>query len=57
MARDRGTVKLFDRGFDSLDELKARCHAETGHAPPAQPQFNSRTLKHEKSALKKSVAT
>jgi N-methylhydantoinase B len=40
MARERGAVKLFDRGFESLDELKGRCEAETGLPPPAQPQFS-----------------
>ena len=40
MARERGAVKLFDRGFESIDELKGRCEAETGLPPPAQPQFS-----------------
>jgi len=39
MSDERGPVKLFDRGFENLDELKARCRAETGLEPPAQPQF------------------
>ena len=39
MAAKRGPKKIFDRGFDSIDELKARCKAETGLEPPAQPQF------------------
>ncbi|MFO0450644.1 MAG: hydantoinase B/oxoprolinase family protein, partial [Pseudomonadota bacterium] len=39
MAKERGPVKLFDRGFESIDELKARCQAETGFAPPVQPKF------------------
>ncbi len=30
MASERGAKKLFDRGFESIDELKARCKAETG---------------------------
>jgi N-methylhydantoinase B len=38
----RKQVKLFDRGFDSIDELKARCLAETGLEPPRQPQFSGR---------------
>jgi N-methylhydantoinase B len=41
MARERGPVKLFDRGFDSIDALKARCKAETSLEPPAQPQFTT----------------
>jgi N-methylhydantoinase B len=39
LAAQRGEKKLFDRGFDSIEELKARCKAETGLEPPAQPQF------------------
>jgi N-methylhydantoinase B len=39
MATERGAKKLFDRGFESIDELKARCKAETGLEPPKQPQF------------------
>ena len=39
LARERGPVALFDRGFTSIDELKSRCLAETGHAAPSQPQF------------------
>ena len=39
MAKARGDTKLFDFGFDSIEELKARCEAETGLLPPAQPQF------------------
>jgi hypothetical protein len=38
-------VKLFDRGFDSIDELKSRCLAETGLAPPEQPKFTKWALK------------
>ena len=36
---ERGPAKLFDRGFDSIEELKARCKSETGLPPPATPQF------------------
>jgi N-methylhydantoinase B len=39
MSKERGAVQLFDRGFKSIEELKSRCLAETGHAPPAAPQF------------------
>ena len=39
MATERGAVKLFDRGFDSIEELKARCKEETGLEAPRQPQF------------------
>ena len=40
----RSAIKLFDRGFDSIDELKARCLAETGLAPPVQPRFSKWAL-------------
>jgi len=39
MTDTRGEKKLFDRGFESIAELKARCLAETGLPPPMQPQF------------------
>jgi N-methylhydantoinase B len=39
MAKERGSVQLFDRGFKSITELKERCLAETGIAPPGQPRF------------------
>jgi len=29
----------FNRGFSSIDELKSRCEAETGFAPPREPVF------------------
>ena len=45
MAKQRGGVKLFDRGFDSIEELKARCLAETGLAPPQSPKFTKWALK------------
>jgi N-methylhydantoinase B len=41
----RGPVALFDRGFTSIEELKARCLAETGLAPPTQPTFGRRARK------------
>ena len=39
LASERKTIKLFDRGFDSIEELKARCLQETGLPPPRQPAF------------------
>ena len=36
---ERGEVKLFDRGFDTIEELKTRCFEETGINPPKQPTF------------------
>jgi N-methylhydantoinase B len=45
MAKQRGAVKLFDRGFKSIEELKSRCLAETGLAPPEAPRFTKWALK------------
>ena len=45
MAAVRGPTQLFDRGFKSIDELKARCLSETGLQPPQQPTFSTWTLK------------
>jgi len=39
IAKERGPVQLFDRGFKSIAELKERCLEETGLAPPGQPRF------------------
>jgi general L-amino acid transport system permease protein len=36
---------LFDRGFESIEELKGRCKADTGLEPPQQPRFSDRALK------------
>ncbi|MCC5867198.1 MAG: hydantoinase B/oxoprolinase family protein [Gammaproteobacteria bacterium] len=38
MAKERGKTKLFDYG-GTIEELKARCKAETGLEPPAAPEF------------------
>ena len=35
-SKERG---LFNRGFTSIEELKSRCHAETGFEPPKAPSF------------------
>jgi N-methylhydantoinase B len=45
LAKQRGEVKLFDRGFESLEELKRRCLSETGLEPPVAPQFTKWALK------------
>ncbi len=45
MAKERGAVKLFDRGFESIEELKSRCVEETGLLPPEQPKFTKWALK------------
>jgi N-methylhydantoinase B len=39
MAKGRKKTKLFDFGFESIDELKARCKEETGLEPPRAPEF------------------
>ena len=39
MRANRGPKKIFDRGFETIEELKGRCKAETGFDPPAQPRF------------------
>jgi N-methylhydantoinase B len=39
MAKERGAPQLFDRGFKSIEELKARCLEETGLPAPATPRF------------------
>jgi N-methylhydantoinase B len=39
MRTNRGPKKIFDRGFESIEELKSRCKAETGFDPPGQPRF------------------
>ena len=39
LTNERGDVKLFDFGFTSIDELKARCKAETSFDPPKAPVF------------------
>jgi len=44
LRQERGAVPLFDRGFQSIDELKARCAAETSLAPPSQPTFTRRAM-------------
>jgi N-methylhydantoinase B len=38
MERERGDLKLFDFG-GTVEELKARCKAETGFDPPRTPEF------------------
>jgi len=38
-SKARGKVKLFDKGFSSIKELKARCEDETGLKAPADPKF------------------
>jgi N-methylhydantoinase B len=49
---ERGPAQLFDRGFESIDELKGRCEAETGLPAPKQPKFSQRVLAARKKAGK-----
>ena len=42
LAKERGDIVLFDRGFENLKELKARAMKETGFAPPKDPVFTSK---------------
>ena len=44
MAKQRGKVKMFDRGGD-IAELKKRCKKETGLDAPRQPEFQAWALK------------
>ena len=39
MAAQSAGPALFDRGFESIEELKQRCEAETGFPPPVAPVF------------------
>ena len=39
LAANRPPKQLFNRGFETIEELKARCEAETGLKPPGAPQF------------------
>ncbi len=43
LREDRAEVQLFDKG-GSIEELKERCLAETGFAPPSSPRFTGRKL-------------
>ena len=56
LAAERGPVPLFDRGFTSIESLKQRCKAETGHEAPRQPRFSERVLKSAGVAKKKTKA-
>jgi N-methylhydantoinase B len=41
LREERAEVQLFDKG-GSIEELKERCLAETGFAPPSSPRFTGR---------------
>ncbi|MEO7773207.1 MAG: hydantoinase B/oxoprolinase family protein [Steroidobacteraceae bacterium] len=42
LSASRGEPRLFNRGFTSIEELRARCLAETGLPPPSSPEFQIR---------------
>jgi len=42
MAASRPPIELFNRG-GTIEELKARCKAETSFEPPRSPVFSSRS--------------
>jgi N-methylhydantoinase B len=50
MAAARGECALFDRGFQSIEELKGRCLLETGLKPPALPLGAERAAAGRRSA-------
>ena len=56
MAKARGAVQLFDRGFTSMDELKGRCEAETTLPAPKAPEFTRRTASVKPKAKSKGKA-
>ena len=56
LTAERGPVPLFDRGFTSIESLKERCKAETGHEAPQQPRFSARVLKSAGVGKKKTKA-
>jgi len=39
LSNSRTESQLFNRGFESIDELKERCLEETGFTPPVAPVF------------------
>jgi N-methylhydantoinase B len=45
LSAERGEPKMFNRGFDSIEELKARCLEETGLPPPEAPVFPEHILR------------
>ena len=56
MRAERGPVQLFDRGFQSIDELKSRCKAETGLDAPQAPTFPERARKRQTPPTQASAA-
>ena len=54
MAKKRGKPNIFDFG-GSIEQLKANCEKETGHAAPRQPEFQSWALETVKKSRKKAA--
>ena len=49
LSAERGEPQMFNRGFDSIEELKARCLEETGLPAPKSPVFPEHVLRmHER---------
>ncbi|MEM7694064.1 MAG: hydantoinase B/oxoprolinase family protein [Pseudomonadota bacterium] len=47
MAAAQASIPLFNRGFQSIDELKGRCERETGFPAPRAPVFKSHAVAAE----------
>ena len=55
LSAERGEPQMFNRGFDSIAELKARCKAETGLEPPVDPVFSEHVLRRTQAAREAAV--
>ena len=55
LSKERGEPAMFNRGFDSIAELKARCKAETGLEPPADPVFPEHILRRAQASREAAV--
>ena len=59
LSAERGEPAMFNRGFDSIEELKSRCLKETGLPPPETPVFPEHILRmyeRKQAGLKAPVA-
>ncbi len=59
LSAERGEPAMFNRGFDTIEELKARCFEETGLPAPKAPVFPEHILRmyeRKQAALNASVA-
>ncbi len=48
--RERKPIEIFNRGFTSIDELRARCQGETGLPAPVDPRQQDYTHSHRVAA-------